>query len=394
LPAARATTAEWQQSNLDVWVYHNFSNGGSRPTGATFFNATVNESTQQFDPQTADEPARLGTSLVAFNTASNITPGLAPHRYHVTSVTMKAMIFYDSDPPNLEYHDQPISHTQILNEVAGGGITTKRPMELYGAGLRGGYSGYELSGAVPGPPLVDEISDPYPAGGYIAYPIVGSPTNPGQYVDVMNSVTGGYSASEPTHATAPFTPSPWAIGTTIDLAENNTIQDLATFTFNVDLNAPGVKSYVQESLSDGGLAFFLSSLHSTVEFGAGGGYPRWVLKESANFPYFFPVSRLPKLTIDYEIAPPLAGDYNDDGTVDTADYVLWRNGGPLANQVDDPSIVNQQDYLAWRARVGNSSLGTGSGLDLNQPLPEPTGLILALTGLLYLDTVRLGRIRL
>ena len=31
----------------------------------------------------------------------------------------------------------------------------------------------------------------------------------------------------------------------------------------------------------------------------------------------------------YNMAPPgVAGDYNGDGTVDAADYVLWRNGGP------------------------------------------------------------------
>src|SRR4051794_3444149 len=29
------------------------------------------------------------------------------------------------------------------------------------------------------------------------------------------------------------------------------------------------------------------------------------------------------------------GDFNNNGTVDAADYVLWRNGGPLANEVTD-----------------------------------------------------------
>ena len=33
-------------------------------------------------------------------------------------------------------------------------------------------------------------------------------------------------------------------------------------------------------------------------------------------------------------APPgVPGDYNDNGIVDAADYVLWRNGGPLENEV-------------------------------------------------------------
>jgi hypothetical protein len=40
---------------------------------------------------------------------------------------------------------------------------------------------------------------------------------------------------------------------------------------------------------------------------------------------------------------PLSGDYNDDGTVDAADYVVWRkNGGP------------QEDYDLWRANFGRT----------------------------------------
>ena len=46
------------------------------------------------------------------------------------------------------------------------------------------------------------------------------------------------------------------------------------------------------------------------------------------------------------------GDYNNNGTVDAADYVLWRNGGPLANESDMPGTVNQADYNFWRSRFG------------------------------------------
>ena len=34
--------------------------------------------------------------------------------------------------------------------------------------------------------------------------------------------------------------------------------------------------------------------------------------------------------------PGVSGDYNGNGVVDMADYVLWRNGGPLQN---DPTPV-------------------------------------------------------
>ena len=69
----------------------------------------------------------------------------------------------------------------------------------------------------------------------------------------------------------------------------------------------------------------------------------------------------------------IAGDYNNNGTVDGADYVLWRNGGPLQNEVDTPGVVNAADYTAWRARFGNS----GSGASVNEnAAPEPATTVL------------------
>ena len=260
-------------------------------------------------------------------------------------------------------------------------------------GLRAGYTGYEFSGASSGPPLIDEITHPYtaPDDGYIAYPIVGSTSQPGTYVDVSNSVTGGYSETEPSHTTAPFTATPWAVGKT-NLAVGESIPDNTTFTFTLDLEAPGVRSYVQDSLADGALAFFLSSLHSTGEFGSGGGYPRWYMKEGAGFPYFAPSAWMPKLSIDYEILPAgVEGDYNGNGVVDAADYVLWRNGGPLQNEVDNPGVVGEQDYVEWRSRFGNTA-GSGSSLATGAAVPEPAlgGLLL---GALLSGIVNCGRIR-
>jgi autotransporter-associated beta strand protein len=67
------------------------------------------------------------------------------------------------------------------------------------------------------------------------------------------------------------------------------------------------------------------------------------------------------------------GDYNNNGSVDAADYVLWRAGGPLQNEVDNPGTVNQQDYTEWAARFGNP--GAGAGLS-DTAVPEPAALLL------------------
>jgi hypothetical protein len=67
------------------------------------------------------------------------------------------------------------------------------------------------------------------------------------------------------------------------------------------------------------------------------------------------------------------GDYNNNGTVDAADYVLYREGvQPLpANEVDNVGTTNDQDWVEWKARFGNPNPGAG-GDDLNaSQVPEP-----------------------
>jgi hypothetical protein len=87
--------------------------------------------------------------------------------------------------------------------------------------------------------------------------------------------------------------------------------------------------------------------------------------------------------------PGIPGDYNDDGTVDAADYVMWRNGGPLANEVNAPGTVNAADYTAWRARFGNP--GSGAGAGAIAAVPEPANAWLLIVGAL-LATWRGSRI--
>ena len=78
------------------------------------------------------------------------------------------------------------------------------------------------------------------------------------------------------------------------------------------------------------------------------------------------------------ISTGVAGDYNGNGVVDMADYVLWRNGGPLQNEINSIGTVDASDYTAWRSRFGDTS-GAGSGLSASQ-VPEPRWLSLAMLG--------------
>jgi hypothetical protein len=82
----------------------------------------------------------------------------------------------------------------------------------------------------------------------------------------------------------------------------------------------------------------------------------------------------------------VAGDYNNNGVVDAADYVVWRNGGPLQNEVVDTGTVTPADYDAWRARFGNTS---GSGT--SSTVPEPATVVLL--AVLSLATITAARRR-
>jgi T5SS/PEP-CTERM-associated repeat protein len=86
------------------------------------------------------------------------------------------------------------------------------------------------------------------------------------------------------------------------------------------------------------------------------------------------------LSIAAGVAVP--GDYNNNGAVDAADYVLWRKGGPLANEVDNPGTVNAADHTAWRARFGNSGSGTAPGATDSggAAVPEPATVAVILIG--------------
>jgi hypothetical protein len=70
-----------------------------------------------------------------------------------------------------------------------------------------------------------------------------------------------------------------------------------------------------------------------------------------------------------------AGDYNNDGTVDARDYVLWRKGGPIENETASPGVVDSQDYTAWRLNFAGT---TTSGLGAGSSIPEPGSLLLSL----------------
>jgi hypothetical protein len=76
----------------------------------------------------------------------------------------------------------------------------------------------------------------------------------------------------------------------------------------------------------------------------------------------------------------IAGDFNGDGAVDAADYVVWRkNNGSVAQ------------YNEWRANFGQPT-GSGSHSATGTAVPEPATRALILLSALALACRRAGRI--
>ena len=75
----------------------------------------------------------------------------------------------------------------------------------------------------------------------------------------------------------------------------------------------------------------------------------------------------------------LVGDFNGNGTVDAADYVLWRSAGnehtAAERRVRRTPAVQPGDYDTWRANFGRT-LGDRYGLSASVPEPS-TWLLLA-----------------
>jgi probable HAF family extracellular repeat protein len=73
------------------------------------------------------------------------------------------------------------------------------------------------------------------------------------------------------------------------------------------------------------------------------------------------------------VPPALPGDYNGNGSVDAADYVVWRKGISV--------VPTEESYNNWRSHFGQTAgNGAGGSDSLSAGIPEPATAILLLIG--------------
>ncbi|MCA9184826.1 MAG: autotransporter-associated beta strand repeat-containing protein [Pirellulaceae bacterium] len=79
----------------------------------------------------------------------------------------------------------------------------------------------------------------------------------------------------------------------------------------------------------------------------------------------------------------LAGDYNGNGTVDAADYTVWKDtfssDADLAADGNGNGMIDAADYTIWKDNFGNTRNGVAT-----VTVPEPASAVLAIVALLAL----------
>jgi hypothetical protein len=266
--------------NFDRWMYPFNGTPGVRNLASTF--GAIGADPDQFDNRDA-------TFILAVNTvAAGIPAGQGVANYLPVSVRIRVSHFegafvYDPTYDAWQTYLDPGDPNYIADSDPG------RPIELYGVGLRNGYTSLVIGPLVSGPPNWEE-RDRYCEGGCggigktvrNAFPwdaLAGDPLG-----DVSNNVT------RPAPLTgSPFDPFPWALGTSTsgldpgDPVPQGTFNTSPgeTFEFDVELSDPDVLAYVRQGLNAGLLAFTISSLHD-VEQMVGGTNPNFYTRESTD----------------------------------------------------------------------------------------------------------------
>lgn len=108
------------------------------------------------------------------------------------------------------------------------------------------------------------------------------------------------------------------------------------------------------------------------------------LNSAGQLAFNFSIAGASGIAIWSEAVTPVLGDYNHNGTVDAADYTVWRNSfGQVGTGLDADGNGNDEidegDYAVWKMHFGESS-GGGSAAKASAAVPEPTAAVLIFWG--------------
>jgi len=267
---------------FDRWMYPFNGTPGTRNLASTF--GAVYADPDSFDNKDATLILAVNT-VAAGNPAGQGTANSLPVVVRIRVTHFEGAFLYDPTYDAWQTYLDPSDPNHVADNDAG------RPLELYGVGLRNGYTGPLRIGVIgpAGPPGFEEgerycenLCNGIGQGIRNAFPwdaVAGDPLG-----DVSNNVR-----RRPPLTGSGFDPFPWALGistsglTPGDPVPQGTFNSSPgeTFEFEVELSDPDVLAYVRQGLDAGVLSFAITSMHD-VEQMVGGTNPNFYNRESTD----------------------------------------------------------------------------------------------------------------
>lgn len=350
-----------------------------------------------------------GTPMTAVPPPTN---GVVAHRFVAAMDTIPSDQFFTPLETSAElFGFENVASTVPVNDSAVPGITAAFDIAQIGGGRgRGGVFELNLAGTPPQASRQDGSFEVWfkpntlAGGDQVVYEFGG--TGSGGYFSLQNDeltffvngadFTAGVEANNFTSLSTTLTDAEWTqvvgvINTTFD-ANNPSNDDFIDLYVNGQFIGTTDGSFVDMNDWSGGNDSGLGQDSQTIAgFGPLAGDTAAVGEftfdgEIAILEYSPGALTAADVLARYEaitIAPVgIAGDYNGDGTVDAADYTVWRAnlGGDASAFADgtrgagELGLVGEGDYLVWRANYGN----TASGSTASQAVPEPLSLFSAI----------------
>lgn len=251
------------QPTMDRLMYPYAFDGGQRPLGYTFGS---------FDPRF---DTRDGQLFLGWDTAALVSTNLPPSRYLLRKLSVTLRVGSDRTFNYDPTHDAVWTYA-TNNPAYVPDADLGRPVELVGAGYRGGFTAATFLENSPFGPLGPITGTNISIGTRNAHAAVHDLH--GNLIDLSNNV--GQTNAAFTGDIFEFRP--WAIGRNPDLTPGDLVPEDTDLKFDVDLTDPLVAGYVQAGLAGGRLRFVITSLHPAAQagFGGGGSYPLWQLREA------------------------------------------------------------------------------------------------------------------
>jgi len=226
---------------LDKWVYPFASSGGGARTSGPTFGAIGNVGT--FDD-------RDGQFFVGFNSTDTIPSGRGATSYLISSATLTLRLSFSVADMVVYDPTYDLRSTYDLSSGAPiNGDDPGRPVELYGAGYRNGFTATSVlentAYAPPGDPTAEGVRNIFATDFAVGAR------------DVSNNIRDA------------FDPVPFAIGHVApgDLNADGTMKGDIDLIFALNLLNPNVVSYLQSALDQGRVNLLATSLHQASQGG-------------------------------------------------------------------------------------------------------------------------------